>query len=180
MKLFFLRHTKLDCLQGTCYGQSDVQVAQSFEEEKNKIATKLGGICFNKVFSSPLNRCASLVKSLGYDEKDVVFDKLLMELNFGDWEGKLWSEIENTDEAKLWFDDYLNISCPNGESYQDLINRVQKFITDLNSCNVHDNILIVTHAGVIRAFHAILNNVSPYKAFELKIDYGQIIEMDKM
>jgi alpha-ribazole phosphatase len=70
--------------------------------------------------------------------------------------------------------DYLKFSSPGGESYNDLYNRVKTFITDRN---ITGNTLIITHAGVIRAFLAILTNIDSKKTFDLDIKYGEIVKI---
>ena len=109
---------------------------------------------------------------------NIIYDDRLKELNFGDWEGKSWDAIYQTNLGKIWFDDYINISCPNGESYKTLIGRVSSFINDLQQFADHEVICIVTHAGIIRAFLAIIKNIPPLETFDIKVDYGQILSLD--
>lgn len=178
MKLYLVRHTKLDYPAGVCYGQSDIGVNISFEVEKNMIAGKLQNIEFDKIYSSPLKRCAILAESFTNSPEKVIYDERLMELNFGKWEGRTWNEIERSEEAKFWFNDYLNTQCPGGESYADLLRRVQDFINNLRKKDSGKNVLIICHSGTIRAFYTIINKVNPLKAFGLKLDYGQVVEME--
>jgi len=178
MKLYLVRHTKLDYPAGVCYGQSDIGVNISFEDEKEILTGKLQNIKFEKIYSSPLKRCAILAESFTNGPKKVIYDERLMELNFGKWDGKTWNEIEKSEEAKLWFNDYLNTQCPGGESYKDLLRRVQGFLNDLRKKDSGKNVLIICHGGTIRAFHAIINKVNPLKTFDLKLDYGQVVKME--
>ncbi len=178
MKLYLVRHTKVDCLAGVCYGQSDVDVSITFDVEKSILAGKLQNIEFDKIYSSPLKRCAILAEAFISSPEKVIYDQRLMELNFGKWEGKTWNEIEKSDEAQFWFNDYLNTPCPGGESYGDLLTRVRNFLNGLEKENSGNNVLIICHGGTIRAFHAIINNVNPQKAFDLKLDYGEVVEIE--
>lgn len=97
-------------------------------------------------------------------------------MNFGDWEGKCWGEIFASQEGKRWFGDYLHTTCPNGESNDKLTGRVQAFINDLPQTS--ENILIITHAGVIRAFRMLLQKWTAKKAFDTPIAYGQVVQID--
>ena len=178
MKLYLVRHTKVDYPAGVCYGQSEIDVNNTFEVEKNMIAGELQNIEFDKIYSSPLKRCAILAEAFTNSTKKVIFDERLMELNFGKWEGRKWKKIEKSEEAKLWFNDHLNTPCPGGESYADLLRRIQDFINNLRKTDSEKNVLIICHGGTIRAFYAIINKVSPHKAFDLKLDYGQVVEME--
>lgn len=172
MNIYLLRHTRVGIPPGICYGQSDVPVADTFMSEVITIKNRLGGIQFDKIMSSPLSRCAILAEEFA-DADDIILDDRLKELNFGDWEGKSWNHIyENEDGGKNWFSDYENTPCPNGESYGDMLTRAKSFIDDLPKTD--GNILIVTHAGIVRAFRVLLQNWSVKKAFDRPISYGQI------
>jgi len=176
MNLYLVRHTKTNCPDGTCYGQLDVDVLPSFDEEKENVILQLEDIHFNTVYTSPLKRCMLLAKAIHTQfDPAIVIDKRLMELNFGEWEGGKWNEISSTPEAIQWFGDFLNTSCPGGESYQELLNRVRCFLSDLSKNHTDENIVIVTHAGVIRAIHAIVNQKDAWEVFSLPVEYGQIV-----
>ncbi len=169
MTFYLVRHPRVSIASGICYGQSDVPLSERFEEEAAAILKKLSGIEFERVYCSPLSRCARLAEKIS---SRTLFDDRLMELNFGDWEGQPWNTIFESEEGKKWFDDYLTRRCPNGESYNDMLARVRQFIAGLP--DIRGNLLIVTHAGVVRAFRVILENRSVEKVFEKSIAYGQI------
>ncbi|MDO4695176.1 alpha-ribazole phosphatase [Porphyromonas sp.] len=171
MTLSLLRHTQVSLPPGICYGQMDVALSSSYAEEWEKISSSLGGKTFGAVFSSPLSRCKLLAN---YLSPTAIEDPRLMELNFGVWEGWQWDDIYSTREGKEWFDDYVNTPTPNGESYFALIQRVHHFICDLHQKG-GEEILIVTHAGVIRAFMHLLDGISVDEAFQTPIDYGALI-----
>ena len=177
MILYLLRHTKTSCPAGMCYGQTDVALSFSYEDEKKQIIQNLKNITFSAIYSSPLQRCHELAKSIAKN-KEIICDNRLMELNFGDWEGKMWKEIEQTQEAQNWFKDYVHTPCPNGESYVNLLQRVQEFLNNLQSKNSESPIFIVTHGGVIRAMHTIINSILATEAFNLKIEYGEIFKFE--
>ena len=177
MNLFLLRHTRVNRMEGVCYGQSKVDLADTFEYELSDIMLSLKRKKFKNIYSSPLLRCKILAEAIVKDHSEITFDERLMELNFGKWEGLKWQEIEKTKEAKRWFEDYLNVACPEGESYQDLLNRCKSFISSLKEIQSNSNLLVVTHAGPIRAIYSIINGISPKEAFNLQIDYGQIIKL---
>ena len=78
MNIFFLRHTSLDVEPDVFYGQTDLDVSASFEEEvklvKTKIAIEINQLDKIKIFSSPLQRCTKLAK------KSQIIYKLILEL----------------------------------------------------------------------------------------------------
>lgn len=178
MKLFLIRHTKVNVPTGCCYGQTDVALADDYLSDIECVLSQLQQKSFDRIYSSPLNRCAVLAQAIAQNIDDIQYDSRLMEMNFGLWEGRNWNDIEKTSEAKAWFEDYINIKCPEGESFTDVKNRVQSFIQELKEEKALKNVAIVCHGGTIKTFHSILRKVSPTESFQVPVNYGQMIEME--
>ena len=64
MVVYLIRHTSVDVPQGVCYGQTDVPLNPTFEEEAAQTSARLKGLQFDKVYMSPLTRCIRLALSL--------------------------------------------------------------------------------------------------------------------
>jgi len=176
MILTAIRHTSVDVLSGICYGISDVPLAISFQEEAAQIQAQLDDRQFDRIYSSPLKRCTQLASELFQEEK-ITLDDRLRELNFGDWEMQPWDSIFNSPEGKSWFQDYAHASCPNGESFAELVARVKSFLDELKA-NENEQIAIITHAGVIRALMILLQQKSAEEAFSTPLKYGQIVNFN--
>lgn len=175
MQLCLVRHTQVDMPKGICYGHADVGLAATFPDEIAAVRTQLQEIAtFDKIYCSPLKRCIRLAQELSEDFK---VDDRIKEYNFGNWECKTWDEIYASPEGKEWFNDYVNTVCPQGESFQMMLQRVGHFINDLPSDA--ENILIVTHAGIIRAFLILLENYSVVEAFDTPVAYGQVVKIER-
>ncbi len=85
MKLILVRHTKVVVPQGICYGQTDVELASSYERERSIIISLLGEDSFINIYSSPLKRCLVLANNIAPSGIEVMQDKRLQELDFGEW-----------------------------------------------------------------------------------------------
>lgn len=177
MKLILIRHTSVDVPKGMCYGQSEVELGSDFKKEAKEVQRQLSKYTFDVLYSSPLSRGLQLAEALGCG-MDIVQDNRLKEMHFGDWEQQLWSDIYQNHESKNWFDDYISVRCPNGESFVDVIDRVNGFLVDLKSNLSCGTVAIITHAGVIRAFLSILKNIEPRHTFDYKIGYGEIFHLE--
>jgi alpha-ribazole phosphatase len=173
MIVYLLRHTKPEIEAGICYGQSDIGLSKSFSDEQSSIKDRLSTIAFDSIFSSPLKRCVQLAEALCSDNMKIIIDNRLMEMNFGTWEMKNWQEISISSEAQNWFNDYINVKCPGGESFMDLQNRVKDFLNMLKGYSKFKNPLIITHAGVIRAMYSITEMI-PKESFNLNIGFGEL------
>jgi len=133
----------------------------------------LDGETFDAVFSSLLSRCTKLAAEIG-PENNIRIDRRLSELDFGDCEMAAWDAVFESPEGKSWFADYVNTRCPNGESFNDLIQRCNSFLEDLRQ-TPFNRIAIFTHAGIIRSLMCLLQNKIPEEAFQTPLQYGQII-----
>ncbi|MEO1051084.1 MAG: alpha-ribazole phosphatase [Bacteroidota bacterium] len=177
MEIYLIRHTTPDVEKGIVYGQTDLELASSWSDEFNILHEKIPDQ-FDAVYSSPLIRCDKLAQSI---TGDVQYDDRIKELDFGDWEMKKWDEI-NPKMLNMWMEDYVNIACPNGESFNMLSDRVLSFWSQYaNVEGDHKSVAIVAHGGVIRALISHLLGFPLINAFHLHLDYGSIskVEMSK-
>ena len=170
MEIYLIRHTKTTAPDGVCYGQSDLDVDASFQVDMLSLKTKIPGR-FDIVFSSPLKRCAKLARTLS--SKDIIFDDRIREMNFGDWEMKYWNELPEKELAD-WMNDFVHVAPPNGESFEQIFQRVKTFWSEKIVNLKADNVAIVTHAGVIRSILADILGLELTKSFQLSIDYGRV------
>lgn len=176
MQLTIVRHTRVDVPKGICYGNTDVPLAATYEEDMRQVTDKLRGETFDAVYSSPLTRCRLLAEKICPDA-DIQTDGRLMELNFGKWEMTAWETVYATEEGKSWFADFLRAPCPNGGSYTEMEQNVISFLDELKG-KKYQNVLIVTHAGVIRTFDSILNNKTPEESFSSLLEYGAVLRFN--
>ena len=175
MNLYLIRHTKVAVESDICYGQTDVKLARSFHKEKEKIVRRVKEITFDKVYSSPLTRCKKLVETV-LPDAEIIFDERLKELNFGDWEMQTWDDIYFSPEGKVWMDNYQTFPTLNGESYPEMVKRVNSFFDDVILENA-ENIAIFTHSGVIRILKSIIENRPIEELFAtFKPEYGSVFK----
>ena len=169
MEVYLIRHTTPHIEKDVCYGQSDISLADTFEVEWQAIREILPQK-IDVIFSSPLSRCRQLtIKLANHFGISFIEDARLKEMNFGEWELKRWNEIDQT-KLRHWMENYKTERCPDGESYEDVIGRVKSFIND-QLISARQRILLVTHAGIINGFDAIMNQQG---GIDLKVGYGEI------
>ncbi|MCO6498893.1 MAG: alpha-ribazole phosphatase [Vicingus serpentipes] len=174
MEIYLIRHTTPQIEKGICYGQTDILVSNSFKEECQIIGLKLREILNDTpIYCSPLSRCYGLAKELSNIQP--IIDDRLMEMNFGDWELKPWHKIEKKSLNK-WMKDFINVPCPNGESYQTLHCRVSEFIKELKQTKL-EKVIIITHGGVIRSILSYIQQSPLEESFETEVNYSSIFKL---
>ncbi|WP_438005263.1 histidine phosphatase family protein [Sorangium sp. So ce321] len=167
--LIAFRHAPVP-LAGVCYGRLDVAAELSAEAVATTIERALGGLGLRPraIWSSPLSRCAGpaaeLAARLGAPH---AVDERLLEIAYGAWEGRAWSDIERDDPIAYaaWLDGWERAGPPGGESAIDVEARVRSFWRALDatpgaSGGAVDPIgarphLLVAHAGVLRALRVV-------------------------
>ncbi len=174
MKITLIRHTSVAVPSGTCYGQADVAVADTFEAEAAAVKSALADKQFDAVFVSPLSRCTKLAAYCGFPH--ALRDERLMEMNFGDWEMVRWDQI-NDPQLQLWFDDFLHQRATNGESFADQQQRVAHFLTELKQ-KPFESVALFVHGGTIAALRVAAGIVPEEQAFTPLTPYGGIVEIE--
>lgn len=171
MPLYLIRHTQPDVPPGLCYGRLDVPLAASFADELLALKEKLhASPCYTlPFFSSPAQRCLQLAHALS---AQVHGDARLLEMDFGDWEGRLWSELDST-EARHWGNHWQTERCPGGESLPDVLMRLRSFWQAMPA----DNIVVIGHAGPLRASLHLLAGLTLEQAFARPIGFGELITL---
>lgn len=172
MKIYLIRHTSVDVPQSICYGQTNVPLKDTFEEEAEKVKQQIKDIAFDAVFSSPMSRCRKLARYCL--DADIQLKDSLKEINFGDWEMKPWTEID----MSVWKNDWINNAPPNGESFAQMYERVSAFFDKLKDED-YQQVCIFAHGGIIACAQAYFDGIEMHKAFDNRADYGEIWIFDK-
>ncbi len=130
-------------------------------------------------YVSPLKRAVQTATALAkyVDFREVIADKKLKEQNFGIWEGKkiadVWDELrKNRNQHNFSF--MCPETCPpNGESFVDQCLRTRSFIEKINFTD-HKALVVIAHAGTIRAFLSYMLELEPNKSIGVEISHLSI------
>jgi len=168
MSLTLIRHASLGkSYQKRYIGWSDIDIDLNFWDQTK--ANEIKRLSFDSVYSSTLIRAINTLKELGF--KEFILDDRLKEVAFKDHiEGKSFDEISKLDTFDSKFlnsmDSWHRFICK--EDKNSFYSRVESFLSELPK---DKEILICTHAGVIRVIGEILGH---------KIDNIDYLEMVKI
>ncbi|MFC4233582.1 alpha-ribazole phosphatase [Parasediminibacterium paludis] len=173
MEIYLIRHTTPDIVKGLCYGQTDLDVIDTFFQEVEQIKPHLPAT-ITTVYSSPLQRCSKLANVL-FPTHTITYHAHLQEINCGDWEMQHWDEIPKQ-ALQPFLADFVNVAMPSGESYIDLYNRVTACFNQITK--QPKPIAIVAHGGVIRSILSHITNTPLIEAFNVfKLYYGCVVKI---
>jgi alpha-ribazole phosphatase len=173
MDVYLIRHTTPQVEKGTYYGQCDIALAHTYEQDIYEVRAKLPER-LGAVYSSPLTRCVTLARELPTNYFRT--DERLMEMSLGDWEMKRWDEID-AKALEHWTNHFDTTAPPNGESFEQLYARVVPFFESLIASD-YASVGVVTHGGVIRSILNYLLQIPLKKSFAYELDYGSVTLID--
>ncbi len=125
-----------------------------------------------QIVSSPLLRCRAFAERLaGRHGLPLSFDARLMEVGFGEWEGKSAAEIEQDAPGILdrFKADPVNVRPAGAEPLADFQARVAAGLADLLEQHVEQHILLIGHAGVIRMAFAWALHIPLQHAYRIEV-----------
>lgn len=177
MIITLIRHTEVDEKYHGCYnGHIDIGLSAKGEEQAAELAVHFKDKTFSSVFCSDLKRCRETLEAFDLEVRPV-YTQALREKSWGRHEGMSFDDIIKSEEFKYeGFEKW--IKALDGEEYSAYIQRIENFFKGFLAANPYENVLVVTHAGVIRALMHILQEISLEEAFSKSFAYGNYITLD--
>lgn len=105
------------------------------------------------VVSSPLSRCRAFAEELaGQHDMPLSFDERLMEIGFGDWEGRTADDItaDNPEALKRFYRDPVTHRPQGAEKLADFHQRITAAVNAVLEQHAGKHVLVVGHAGMMR------------------------------
>lgn len=148
------RHPAVTGVEGLCYGQQDVALADGWERMADGLRTVMQGAGCRVMFSSPARRCRMVAERVArFMNLDLRVDSRLREISFGEWEGRPWNGISRT-ALDEWAADVSGFAPPGGESGHELGARVRHFWTEMQQFG--QSCAIITHGGPLRLMQGMM------------------------
>jgi alpha-ribazole phosphatase len=178
-RVLFIRHAETE-MAGRFCGHSDPDLNAQGRMQLTPLAHGLSGEPLDIVYSSDLRRASATARAIAaVREIPQVVRPALREIDFGQWEGLSWEQIEQMDPAyaRKWMGRYPHLAAPSGESFQAFEARVLeevKFLLDSNG----GPIAVVTHGGVLRVVLRHLCGQSDEEAWQQTRAYCCIVRYE--
>ena len=173
MELALIRHPRPATASDVCVGQLDVECAPGWQAHADRLLRVLA--VPDRLITSPSQRCRLLAERLGSAYRLAPeLEPRLMELNFGAWEGRRWSDIGPA-ASETWVADQLGGAPPGGESYGALLARVDAFLATLGAS--FERVVIVSHAGPLRALLVRCLGLAPEAGWRFDVGHGRVTRL---
>ena len=156
LNVYLLRHGETQWnADGNKYcGRTDIALTKKGISQAELVRDQLKHISFDAVYSSPLQRALTTAQ-IASGRIDVITDERLIEVNFGNWEGKTREEFIAEDASlwKNWCDNPSQSKAGGtGETALEVVKRVNDFYESVLKKHPSGNILSVGHNGINRLY----------------------------
>jgi broad specificity phosphatase PhoE len=170
--IYLIRHGKSIANELHMYhGHTDYALSETGHNQARDLATKLHGIKFDAIYSSPLIRAYDTIKPLA--EKTglkITADKRLMEIYAGAWEDIPFAQLQRDFPEQI---EYIirtehHVGAEGIEHYDDMAKRMVSALTDIATAHPGGTVAVASHMQAMRAFICHVNNI-PYPQIMQKI-----------
>ena len=134
-------------LSGQHTGLTDLPLTGRGERNARRLAVRLQGLSFKKVFTSPLQRARRTCELAGFGDRAEI-DRDLLEWNYGEYEGRRTEEIHA--ERPDW--QLFRDGCPGGESPEQVGERADRVVKRVRE--IRGNVLIFSSGHILRVLGA--------------------------
>ena len=177
LRLDLLRHGETE-LGGGLRGSLDDALTANGWAQMRAAVMEQGP--WDRLVSSPLQRCARFAEELGARLKlPVTLEKDLQELHFGAWEGQSAAALMETDAEGLglfWADPY-RFTPPEGEPVSAFSDRVLGAVARLHQAYAGERVLLVSHGGVMRLLLARARGLPREQLLNVEVGHGALFSL---
>lgn len=181
-RLLLLRHGQpKQEARGRCYGTLDVGLSARGHRHAQLLARTLDRIPLTAVYASPSQRAVETAAPLAaVHALTPIVDEGLREIDFGDFEGQNYEEIERSHPElyRQWMETPTLVQFPGGESYTTLRVRALAAMEAIRARHLGETAAVVSHGGVLRTMLADCLSMPDEAIFRLDQSYGAISIID--
>ena len=179
--IYLIRHGQTQAnVLGQYVGHQDSPLTQTGQEQHVAALVQLNDTKFDRVYTSPSERCATLADALAeVNGIQAVRDTRIMEFSFGIFEG-LTYEQANKEHPEAWADwvkGSSDFALPDGESIRMFETRVKAFAGLLKESRGIENTAVVTHGGVIGSLICCLLSLNIAEKWRFKAENGTSVRI---
>lgn len=176
MRLWLVRHGETEAnVAGLYSGHAPTPLTERGIAQAQTLGTLIRNVPVDNVLCSELERARHTTQLiLGDREAPVRNMPELNEMFFGDWEMRHHRDLarEDAENYAVWCNDWQNATPTNGEGFQAFSQRVERFIAQLADYKTCQNLLVVSHQGVLSVLIARLLSMPAAAMWHFRVEQG--------
>jgi alpha-ribazole phosphatase len=180
---WWIRHAPVTHLAGFIYGDSDPEADVTELAVFQSVAQRLPeGAVWVVTNLRRTRQTAEAIARAGIELPEPVVEPELREQGFGDWHGRSHEEHDasRSDPFVGIWNCAPDVTPPGGESFLDLMTRVERAVERLTERYEGRDIVCVAHGGTIRAALAVALGLSPPMALAFGIDNVSLTRIERI
>lgn len=181
-RLFLCRHAEVEEQYHRVFGgRIDMGLSPLGHTQAESLAAWLSRRAIDKVYASPMQR---VQLTLAPFRKQFSGEPTLLhglrEVDFGDWTGCGWDEVEQKFgmSAYNWLELMETDAIPGGERVSEFRERVAQSLSHIVGSSDGQTVAVYAHGGVIRMALAVLLNLPLGKFEHVEINYASATWVD--
>jgi alpha-ribazole phosphatase len=181
-RLLLVRHGSTEFNTGRRFmGYSDIDLNTVGYTQAEKLRDYLADEKIDAVYSSDLKRTLVTAEIISSDRRlDIVTCPELREVNYGTCEGLTFQEIGNRypDVAEKCINFTVKLEFPEGETFEEFIERTCQFLSMLYNHEPSETILVVSHNGPLKVLVCHLLGIDMEHWWQIRIDIASLSIVD--
>ncbi|WP_027363747.1 alpha-ribazole phosphatase [Desulfotruncus alcoholivorax] len=158
-------------------GQTDIPLSEKGIQQAVALSKRLSDRKIEAVYASSLSRAirtAGFIAEPHHRQVQILPD--LQELNFGNWEGLTFKEIQQnySELSKTWWSKPLETRIPGGETLDELAKRSNRAIKDIVLKHNDQTVAVVAHGGTIRSIVGTVLGIDLNQYWKLRQDNASL------
>ena len=130
-------------------------LSEEGSEQAAIVADLLGTIPIAAVYSSPRERAWSTAREIAEPhELSVTVEDSLDEIDFGEWSGARFADLEGEEAWHEWNERRGSARCPGGETMDEAVSRARSALDRITAEHDGETLVAVTHCDIIRGILA--------------------------
>lgn len=154
MTTFYLvRHGTNDLIGKAIAGRAPgVHLNSTGREQAQRLADRLSVEGVQRIICSPMERCRETAQPLSSRiNVPIEISEAVIEINFGDFNGKTLKELEPLPDWKKWNSNRTLLHLPNGENIHEVQARMIREVLRLRRESPEQKIAIFSHGDPLRS-----------------------------
>ena len=180
-RLLLVRHAEVEArYQRVFGGRIDMELSPRGHEQAAALAKYLHQKPLSAIYASPMKRVQQTLAPLlvnGAPRPVILQD--LREVDFGDWTGLAWDEVQAKFgiSAFAWLEQLECDGIANAESAETLRDRVEPCLRQILADHSGQQVAVFCHGGVIRALLGILLRWPLSRTGAFEIEYASLSQV---
>ena len=172
-RIFWVRHGPTHAK--AMVGWSDIPADLTDTAQIARLSAHLPGEAL--IVSSDLLRARATADAIAAGRTRLPDEPDLREIHFGAWEMQAFDAIPDQDHVRAFWDQPGDVRPPGGESWHEVVARVDRAVARLRAAHPGRDIIAVAHFGAILTQVQRALQVDAYEAFSHRIDNLSVTDL---